>query len=222
MSRRLTPCWWRSTPRPHVAWKQQIADPTLGYSETMAPTAVDGKILIGTNGGEYGIRGFVQSLRRQQRQFALDFDTIPQNSVGVWATKDATAATCAATSRPRRTNSPRPAIRIKRSAVACGRIRRSMSQPSASISWSAIRRPTSTARNGPATISITDSLVAIDLDTGKLACYFQYIAHDVWDLDAVSPTVLVDVKGKNGNTVPGIFTPARPATSMSTIARIAA
>ena len=27
----------------------------------MAPTAVNGKILIGTNGGEYGIRGFVKA-----------------------------------------------------------------------------------------------------------------------------------------------------------------
>src|SRR5690242_6048800 len=37
-------------------WKQTIAVPELGYSETMAPTAVEGKILVGTNGGEYGIR----------------------------------------------------------------------------------------------------------------------------------------------------------------------
>ena len=42
-----------------LLWDVQIADPELGYSETMAPTAVDNKILIGTNGGEYGIRGFV-------------------------------------------------------------------------------------------------------------------------------------------------------------------
>jgi len=32
----------------------------------------------------------------------------------------------------------------------------------------------------------TDSLVSVDLDTGKYVCHFQYIAHDVWDLDAVS------------------------------------
>ena len=38
-----------------VAWSVQIADPELGYSETMAPTVVNGKVLIGTNGGEYGI-----------------------------------------------------------------------------------------------------------------------------------------------------------------------
>src|SRR5215208_3253908 len=41
-----------------VKWSQQIADPEKGYSETMAPVAINGKVLIGTNGGEYGIRGF--------------------------------------------------------------------------------------------------------------------------------------------------------------------
>jgi alcohol dehydrogenase (cytochrome c) len=35
----------------------------------------------------------------------------------------------------------------------------------------------------------TDSLVSLDLDTGKYVCHFQYIAHDVWDLDAVSPPI---------------------------------
>jgi len=39
-----------------VAWTTDVADPELGYSETMAPTVVKDKVLIGTNGGEYGIR----------------------------------------------------------------------------------------------------------------------------------------------------------------------
>src|SRR5260221_9763035 len=34
-----------------VAWEVLIADPEKGYSETMAPTVVEGKVLIGTNGG---------------------------------------------------------------------------------------------------------------------------------------------------------------------------
>ena len=51
----------------------------------------------------------------------------------------------------------------------------------------------------------TDSLVAVDLETGKYVCHFQYIAHDVWDLDAVSPPILVDVKDKDGKTVPGVI-----------------
>ena len=67
-----------------------IADPELGYSETMAPTAVNGKILIGTNGGEYGIRGFVKAFDAKDGKLLWTFYTIPENSVGVWATKDAT------------------------------------------------------------------------------------------------------------------------------------
>jgi alcohol dehydrogenase (cytochrome c) len=34
-----------------VLWQSEIADPEKGYSETMAPTVVEGKVLIGTNGG---------------------------------------------------------------------------------------------------------------------------------------------------------------------------
>jgi alcohol dehydrogenase (cytochrome c) len=40
-----------------VVWNKQLADPLKGYSITAAPTAVDGKILIGLAGAEYGIRG---------------------------------------------------------------------------------------------------------------------------------------------------------------------
>jgi glucose dehydrogenase len=51
----------------------------------------------------------------------------------------------------------------------------------------------------------TDSLVSLELDTGKYVCHFQYIAHDVWDLDAVSPPILVDVRDKTGKVIPGVI-----------------
>ena len=73
-----------------VVWDVEVADPELGYSETMAPTAVNGKILIGTNGGEYGIRGFVKAYDWKSGELLWTFNTIPEDSVGVWATHDAT------------------------------------------------------------------------------------------------------------------------------------
>lgn len=73
-----------------VVWKTDIADPELGYSETMAPTVVKDKVLIGTNGGEYGIRGFVRAYDAKTGKQLWNFDTVPEKSVGVWATKDAT------------------------------------------------------------------------------------------------------------------------------------
>jgi alcohol dehydrogenase (cytochrome c) len=74
-----------------VLWSTQIGDPEQGYSETMAPVAVNGKVLIGTNGGEYGIRGYVKAFDANDGKLLWTFDTVPEKgSEGVWATKDAT------------------------------------------------------------------------------------------------------------------------------------
>jgi alcohol dehydrogenase (cytochrome c) len=188
-----------------LVWSQQIAEPSLGYSETMAPTAVDGKILIGTNGGEYGIRGFVKAYDANDGKLLWTFDTIPENSVGVWATKDATGrdmhrdiaaekAQLAKTGDPWKTlgggvwQNPSIDLATKRVYFVVG-------NPS----------PDLDGAQRPGDNLYTDSLVSVDLATGKLACYFQYIAHDVWDLDATSPTVLVDVKDKSGKMIPGVL-----------------
>ena len=188
-----------------LVWQTDIAEPELGYSETMAPTAVDGKILIGTNGGEYGIRGFVRAYDAETGKLVWNFDTTPENSVGVWATHDATGkdmhrdieAEKAALKKlgdPYKTlgggvwQNPAVDLKTKRIYFVVG-------NPSPDLDGS-IR---------PGDNLYTNSLVSVDLDTGKYVCHFQYIAHDVWDLDAVSPTVLVDVKDKDGNTVPGVI-----------------
>src|SRR6202040_2573551 len=71
-------------------WTTDIPDPELGYSETMAPTVIKDKVLIGTNGGEYGIRGFVKAYDAKTGKLLWTFNTIPESTVGVWATKDAT------------------------------------------------------------------------------------------------------------------------------------
>ena len=189
-----------------LVWSQPIVpDPSLGYSETMAPTAVDGKILIGTNGGEYGIRGFVKAFDANDGKLLWTFNTIPENSIGVWATKDATGrdmhrdiaaekAQLAKTGDPYKTlgggvwQNPSVDLATKRIYFVVG-------NPSPDLDGS-LR---------PGDNLYTDSLVSVDLDTGKLACYFQYIAHDLWDLDATSPTVLVNVKDASGKTVPGVM-----------------
>jgi len=188
-----------------LVWETQIADPELGYSETMAPTAVNGKILIGTNGGEYGIRGFVRAYDAETGKQVWNFDTIPEKSVGVWATHDATgrdmhrdiAAEKAALDKngdPYKTLGggvwQNPAVDLK-----TNRIYFVVGNPSPDLDGS-LR---------PGDNLYTDSLVAVDLETGKYVCHFQYIAHDVWDLDAVSPPILVDVKDKDGKTVPGVI-----------------
>ena len=48
-----------------------------------------------------------------------------------------------------------------------------------------------------------NSIVAVDIKTGKHRWHYQMVPHDLWDYDAASPTVLVDVD-VNGARVPAI------------------
>jgi len=186
-------------------WETQVADPELGYSETMAPTAVKGKILVGTNGGEYGIRGFVKAFDAKTGKNLWTFNTVPENSVGVWATTDATGrdmhrdiaaekAAFAKVGDPYKTLGggvwQNPAVDLE-----SNRIYFVVGNPSPDLDGS-LR---------PGDNLYTDSLVSVDLDTGKYVCHFQYIAHDVWDLDAVSPPAIVKVADKDGKMVKGVI-----------------
>ena len=49
-------------------WNVAVGDLKLGYSITLAPLVVKDKVIVGVGGGEYGIRGFIAALRREDRQ----------------------------------------------------------------------------------------------------------------------------------------------------------
>jgi PQQ-dependent dehydrogenase (methanol/ethanol family) len=185
-----------------LLWEQQIADPEKGYSETMAPAVVDGKVLIGTNGGEYGIRGFVKAFDANDGHVLWTFDTIPEKGhEGVWATKDATGrdmhrdidaekAALAKDSSFYQTLGGgvwmTPAVDTKTKTVIFV-----VGNPSPDL-YGAIR---------PGDNLYTDSMVAVDLNTGAYKWHSQYIAHDVWDLDATSPVILTQANNGSGKMV---------------------
>jgi PQQ-dependent dehydrogenase (methanol/ethanol family) len=186
-----------------VAWEVQIADPEKGYSETMAPTVVEGKVLIGTNGGEYGIRGFLKAFDAKTGKLLWTFYTIPDKGhEGVWAENDATGR-----------NMKRDIAAEKKQLAGKGG---AFYQTLGGGVWMtpAVDRKTKTAffvagnpspdlygTERPGDNLYTDSMIAIDLNTGKYKWHFQYIAHDVWDLDAVSPPILTQARDKDGKMV---------------------
>jgi PQQ-dependent dehydrogenase (methanol/ethanol family) len=183
-----------------LMWETQIEDPELGYSETMAPVAVDGKVLIGTNGGEYGVRGFVKAFDAKDGKLLWTFYTIPEKGhEGVWAVNDATGR-----------NMLRD-IAAEKDALAKNGGDFYKTLGGGVWMTPAVDRETKTVffvvgnpspdlygAERPGDNLYTNSMVAVDLDTGKYKWHYQYIAHDVWDLDAVSPVILTEAKGKDG------------------------
>ena len=185
-----------------LLWETQIADPEKGYSETMAPAVVEGKVLIGTNGGEYGVRGFLKAFDAKDGKLLWTFYSIPEKGhEGVWAENDATGR-----------NMHRD-IAAEKAALAKDS---SFYQTLGGGVWMtpAIDKKTRTAfflagnpspdlygAIRPGDNLYTNSMIAVDLDKGTYKWHSQYIAHDVWDLDAVSPAILTQAKDASGKVV---------------------
>jgi alcohol dehydrogenase (cytochrome c) len=158
-------------------WEARLADPQAGYSETMAPQIYDGKVIVGSAGGEFPIRGFVAALDAKTGKELWRWDSTDPNTFAgdswksgggmVWTT---------------------PAIDPQRGLVIF-----STGNPNPDLYGE--------SREGDNLY--TDSIVALDANTGKLKWYYQEVKHDLWDYDAVSNVVLFDTK-QNGKTVPAV------------------
>jgi PQQ-dependent dehydrogenase (methanol/ethanol family) len=159
----------------NVLWSKTIADPRLGYSETMAPQIYKNDIIVGSAGGEWAIRGFVA---------AYDANTGAQN----WRWESTDPGSFAGDSWKRGGGMvwTTPAVDPK-----LGLVIFSTGNPNPDLYG--------TSRSGDNLY--TDSIVALEAGTGTLKWHYQEVKHDVWDYDAVSPVVLFDVS-ENGKTVP--------------------
>jgi PQQ-dependent dehydrogenase (methanol/ethanol family) len=156
-------------------WEDTVADPSVGYSETMQPTVYNGMVIVGSAGGEWPIRGFVAAYNAHSGKQVWRFNTTdPSTYAGnsylrgggmVWTTPAVDAKLGLLIFS---TGNPNPDLEGK---VRVGDNR-----------W-------------------TDSIVAVDIKTGKFKWGYQEVKHDVWDYDAVSPPELFDVT-VNGQTVP--------------------
>ena len=189
-----------------LLWETEIADPEKGYSETMAPTVVDGKVLIGTNGGEYGIRGFVKAFDSATGKLLWTFYTIPEKGhEGVWAENDATG-------RNMHRDIPAEKAQLARDSSFYQTLGGGVwMNPAVDLKTRTIffvagnPSPDLYGAERPGDNLYTNSMIAVNLDTGAYKWHSQYIAHDVWDLDAVSPPILLDVKDKSGKMIPAVM-----------------
>ena len=170
-----------------VVWNAAIAPPGVGYAMTAAPLAVHGKIIAGVACGEYGRRGFLEALDAATGAQRWRFYTIPApGSPGGDTWPGVTyqrGGGC-----PWMTPSYDPATNT----IFVG-----TSNPSP---WLWVERPGQNL--------FTDSILAIDPDSGKLKWYFQQTPNDPWDYDATATPLLVDVSA-GGRMRHAVFQAAR-------------
>ena len=144
-----------------------VADANVGFSETMTPQVYKHQVIVGSAGGEWAIRGFVAS---------YDATTGKQR----WRWQSTDPATFAGKSYKSGGGMvwTTPAVDPTTNLVVF-----STGNPNPDLDGA--------SRKGDNLY--TDSIVGLDLATGKLRWAYQEVKHDVWDYDAVSPVVFFDV-----------------------------
>ena len=173
---RSTRIWSRSTRRTASrCGTSPVADDKLAYSITLAPLVVKDKVIVGVGGGEYGIRGFVAAYDREDRQGSCGastrFPAPGEPGSETWsgeAWEHGGGSVWV-------TGSYDPALNLTYWGVG-----------NPGPDWNPDQRPGDNL--------YTDSVVALDADTGKLKWHYQFTPNDGYDYDSVQVPVLADIE----------------------------
>jgi len=156
-----------------LIWDTAVAKPEAGYSLTHAPLVVKDKVIVGTAGGEYGIRGFVAAYDAKTGKEAWRFNTIPgpgEPGHDTWAGDSW-----------KRGGGP---------IWVTGSYDRELN-----LTYWGVGNP-GPDFNGDVRLGdnlYTDSVIALDADTGQLKWYYQFSPHDEFDYDSTQVPVLTDL-----------------------------
>ena len=158
-----------------VLWDVVLADYKIGYAATMAPLVVDGKVIVGISGGEYPTRGFLDAYDPHTGARIWRFYTVPDPGEPGSETWPASAEVLARGG----------------GGDVDDRHLRSGAEP-ALLGHRQSRTPITTATDRKGDNLYTNSLLAIDADTGTLKWHYQFTPHDTHDWDSNHVPVLAD------------------------------
>ena len=164
-------------------WRNLVAENKTGAALTLAPLAVDGKIIVGISGAEAGVRGFVDAYDAETGKLAWRFYTIPAPGEPGSDTWEGEAWRIGGGSTWL-TGSYDPDLNLLYWTVG-----------NPAPDWNGDVRP------GDNLYSC--SIIALDPSTGQLKWHFQYTPHDTHDWDANQIPILIDgkVKGRERKLV---------------------
>lgn len=152
-----------------LLWDARVADGALGYEITGAPVAFDGKVFTGDAGADTGIRGRIYAFDAATGGLVWAFDIVPRAG-------DAAAASWSG-------NTDRGGGATW-SSMAIDPQRRLLFVPTGNPA------PDFNDASRGGDNLYTDSVVALELATGKLSWYVQQVPHDMHDWDTAAAPAL--------------------------------
>ena len=165
-------------------WKTKVADSKMGYSLTVAPLAIKDRVVVGLGGGEFGIRGAIAAFDARTGKELWRFDTIPGPGEPGHETWEACPPNPVTYCDPVAWTHGGGSVWVTGSY-----------DPVLNLTYWGTGNvgPDYNADQRPGDNLYTASVVALDLDTGKLRWHYQFTPHDRYDYDSVQVPVLADI-----------------------------
>jgi alcohol dehydrogenase (cytochrome c) len=163
----------------NLLWDIEYADKTKHYGATSAPLVVKDEVIVGTSGGDSGVRGFLAAFDALTGKLKWKLWTIPgpgEFGASSWP-GDAYLHGGATTWMPGTYDAELNTLYWTTSNPA----------------------PDFAGETRPGDDLYTDCVLALNPDTGELKWYFQFTPHDLYDYDANETPVLADTT-ENGTT----------------------
>jgi alcohol dehydrogenase (cytochrome c) len=158
-----------------LLWEVQYAEKEKHYGATSAPLIVKDTVIVGTSGGDSGVRGFLAAYDAITGKFKWKLWTIPgPGEFGAWQ-GDSYLYGGGTTWMPGTYDPELDTIYWTTSNAA----------------------PDFVGESRPGDNLYTACVLAIDPSTGKLKWYYQFTPHDLYDYDANETPVLID-REENG------------------------
>jgi alcohol dehydrogenase (cytochrome c) len=159
-----------------VVWDKKMGDYTYAETFTLMPMALRNKIIIGTSGAEYGVRGWIAALNADSGDQVWKTYTIPAKGEPgneTWAGES------------------------WKYGGGSAWITGSYDRDTNTIFWPVGNPGPDFDRHVREGDNLfTNSTLAMDPDTGKMKSYFNYTPNDPYDYDGVNEVILVDLGGK--------------------------
>jgi alcohol dehydrogenase (cytochrome c) len=168
-------------------WDQKVQDYKKGQYLTLMPLVVNGKVIVGGSGGEFGIRGYVVAYDARDGKELWRTFTIPtpgEPGSETWQGDDWKTGGGSAWM----TGNYDPQANL--------------------VYWGVGNAAPWPGDAHPGDNLYTTSVLALDPDTGKIRGHFQYHQNDSWDWDEVEAPMLVDLE-REGKTIKSLIHPGR-------------
>jgi alcohol dehydrogenase (cytochrome c) len=159
----------------NVLWDIELADYRIGYAATLAPLVIDDKVIVGISGGEYPTRGFIDAYDPTTGDRIWRFYTVPSpGEFGSETWPDDPEVMARGGGGTWMTGSFDPELDL--------------------IYWGTGNpNPDYYGEKREGDNLFTNSIVAIEANTGILRWHYQFTPHDLHDWDSNHVPVLADL-----------------------------